>query len=245
MRKKSVCFILTTLLVMAASGTVLASDLQYSNNNINTLNNTAQYNSIQSKADANAEVNNESLQLLYAKLQLQQSEMAKQQAMNGLEQVSKIQEEQKLVAGFLNTARQCQAEAVSTDKETEMPKDMAEYMDANALAYDTTGNDLLMTGEEWGTAVTSLEKHLEQFGTQVQQQMVIIQDYMGQYNSSLQNTNTQIPNANQTLTNLARGQSMYGNSEVGLAITGLVVGLVLGCAITLAVQKTHRKKEQV
>ena len=245
MRKKSVCFILTTLLVMAASGTVLASDLQYSNNNINTLNNTAQYNSIQSKADANAEVNNESLQLLYAKLQLQQSEMAKQQAMNGLEQVSKIQEEQKLVAGFLNTARQCQAEAVSTDKETEMRKDMAEYMDANALAYDTTGNDLLMTGEEWGTAVTSLEKHLEQFGTQVQQQMVIIQDYMGQYNSSLQNTNTQIPNANQTLTNLARGQSMYGNSEVGLAITGLVVGLVLGCAITLAVQKTHRKKEQV
>ena len=42
--------------------------------------------------------------------------------------------------------------------------------------------------------------------TNTQQEMVYVQDYMGQYNSYLQGANTQIANSNQTLTNLARGQ---------------------------------------
>ena len=123
--------------------------------------------------------------------------------------------------------------------------DMAEYMDANRLSYDTTGDDPLMTAEEWDVAIKSLEHHLEELSMETQQQMVYLQDFMGQYNSYLQGANTQISNANQTLTNLARGQSMYGNSEVGLAVTGLVLGLVLGCAATLAVQKVRRKKDAV
>ena len=47
---------------------------------------------------------------------------------------------------------------------------------------------------------------LEELGTNTQQEMVYVQDYMGQYNSYLQGANTQIANSNQTLTNLARGQ---------------------------------------
>ena len=35
--------------------------------------------------------------------------------------------------------------------------------------------------------------------------MVYLQDFIGQYNSYLQGSNTQIANANQTLTNIARG----------------------------------------
>ena len=79
---------------------------------------------------------------------------------------------------------------------------------------------------------------------ETQRQMVYVQDYMGQYNSYTQGPNTQIPNSNQTLTSLARGQSMYGDSEAGLAVAGLVVGLVLGCVITLAAQKLRAKKEK-
>ena len=52
----------------------------------------------------------------------------------------------------------------------------------------------------------TLEGRLEELGTNTQQEMVYVQDYMGQYNSYLQGANTQITNANQTLTNLARGQ---------------------------------------
>ena len=50
------------------------------------------------------------------------------------------------------------------------------------------------------------ESRLEELGTNTQQEMVYVQDYMGQYNSYLQGANTQIANSNQTLTNLARGQ---------------------------------------
>jgi len=182
---------------------------------------------------------------MYAKLQLAQSEIAKQQAMDIMDQVSEAQEEQRQVGAFLNTAKQCWVEAESTGAATEMPTDMAEYMDANGLSYDTTGNDLLMTAEEWDVAITSLEHRLEELGIETQQQMVHLQDYMGQYNSYLQGANSQISNANQTLTSLARGQSMYGDSEVGLAVTGLVLGLVLGCAATLAVQKVRGKKDAV
>ena len=60
--------------------------------------------------------------------------------------------------------------------------------------------------EEWDVAIASLEARLEELGTDTQQQMVYIQDYMGQYNSYLQGANTQISNSNQTLTSLARGQ---------------------------------------
>ena len=56
------------------------------------------------------------------------------------------------------------------------------------------------------TEKTRLESRLEELGTNTQQEMVYIQDYMGQYNSYLQGANTQIANSNQTLTSLARGQ---------------------------------------
>ena len=74
--------------------------------------------------------------------------------------------------------------------------------------------------------------------------MVYVQEYMEQYNSYLQGANNQVSDAEQRLSGLARGQSVYGDSEVGLAVTGLVVGLVLGCLITLAVQKSRGKKDK-
>jgi len=225
MKKKLICFVMAMMLILSSSVTVFAS-------NTNTL----------TTPTTNVNTN---LQLMFAKLQLEQAEIAKQQALDNMVRVQELQDEQKQVSDFLNTARHCQSEAKSTGEATEMPADMADYMDANSLSYDTTGNDLIMTGEEWDTAITSLENRLEELGAETQQQMVYIQDFIGQYNSYLQNTNTQISNSNQTLTSLARGQSMYGDSEVGLAVTGLVLGLVLGCAAALAVQKVRRKKGAV
>ncbi len=166
-----------------------------------------------------------SLQLMFAKLQLELSETAKSQALERMESISEQQEEQKLVSSLLNEARQSQADAkagVSAGSEsvtysngkaekntkncTLMSKEMVDYMDKNGLAYDKTGNDYNHSEEEWDVAIASLEARLEELGTDTQQQMVYIQDYMGQYNSYLQGANTQISNSNQTLTSLARGQ---------------------------------------
>ena len=190
-----------------------------------------------------------SLQLMFAKLQLELSETAKSQALERMESISDQQEEQKLVSSLLNEARQAQADAkagvgnnadktatfnvpkkdsngnVMTDDKgniiyektrtetvgkgnnaTFMSQEMVDYMESHGLAMDRTADNYSHSAEEWDVAITSLESRLEELGTDTQQQMVYIQDYMGQYNSYLQGANTQISNANQTLTSLARGQ---------------------------------------
>ena len=176
-----------------------------------------------------------SLQLMFAKLQLELAETAKSQAMDKMDAIAKAQDEQKLVSKLLNEARQAKADAKNgnssditttyytydkdgkvTGSYTEtapkgkdynpMSNEMVKYMDEHGLAYDKTGDDHMHTEEEWDVAITALEGRLEELGTNTQQEMVYIQDYMGQYNSYLQGANTQISNSNQTLTSLARGQ---------------------------------------
>ena len=176
-----------------------------------------------------------SLQLMFAKLQLELAETAKSQAMDKMDAISKAQDEQKLVSKLLNEARQAKADAKNgnssditttyytydkdgkvTGSYTEtapkgkdynpMSNEMVKYMDEHGLAYDKKGDDHMHTEKEWDVAITALEGRLEELGTNTQQEMVYIQDYMGQYNSYLQGANTQISNSNQTLTSLARGQ---------------------------------------
>ncbi|MCL2029107.1 MAG: hypothetical protein FWG97_01630 [Deltaproteobacteria bacterium] len=147
-----------------------------------------------------------SLQLRFAQLQMALAETAKQGALDYMDEIEKIQKEQQEVADMLNQARQLQANAKSGgDKaKTTMPPEMAAYMDANGLAYDKTGGDLDMTADEWEVAITSLKAQQDQLGTNTQQMMVYIQDFMGQYNSYLQGANSSVQQSNQTLAELAR-----------------------------------------
>ena len=144
-----------------------------------------------------------SLQLMFAKLQLELAETAKTQAMDRMDAISRSQEEQKLVSQLLNEARQSKADAKNgnssditttyytydkdgkaTGSYTEtapkgkeynpMSNDMVKYMDEHGLAYDKTGNDHMHSEEEWDVAIASLEARLEELGTDTQQQMVYI-----------------------------------------------------------------------
>ncbi len=229
MKKRIFCFILAILLVFSAAGTVLAADSQENSDSTGTSQELGPYSSLQE---------------ILAKLQLELAETAKQQAENMLKQIEELNDKQKQVAAFIAKARECQNKAKNDDRATEMPADMADFMKANGLSYDTTGNDLLMNSDEWDYNLKSLTNYQEQLGGKMQRLMVSAQDFMGQYNAYLQEANSAISNSNQMPIELARGQSMYGDSEVGLAVTGLVVGLVLGCLITLAVQKARGKKDK-
>ena len=51
-----------------------------------------------------------SLQLMFAKLQLELAETAKTQAMDKMDAIAKVQDEQKLVSQLLNEARQAKAD---------------------------------------------------------------------------------------------------------------------------------------
>ena len=187
-----------------------------------------------------------SLQLMFAKLQLELAGTAKSQAMDKMDAIAEAQDEQKLVSRLLNEARDKKAntteaaesstvtyknvakrdengkimrdgngEIIREDrtetiekgkKWSAMSQEMVDYVDEHDLAMDNTLNDHLQREEQWDVLITSLESRLEELGTNTQQEMVYIQDYMGQYNSYLQGANTQISNSNQTLTSLAKGQ---------------------------------------
>ena len=187
-----------------------------------------------------------SLQLMFAKLQLELAQTAKTQAMDKMDAIASAQDEQKLVSRLLNEARDKKAntteaaesstvtyknvakrdengkimrdgngEIIREDrtetiekgkKWSAMSQEMVDYVDEHDLAMDNTLNDHLQREEQWDVLITSLESRLEELGTNTQQEMVYIQDYMGQYNSYLQGANTQISNSNQTLTSLAKGQ---------------------------------------
>ena len=145
-----------------------------------------------------------SLQFEFAKLQLAMSMICKSGALDYMEQIQNAQDEQKKIAAMLQQARQLQADAKKDDKTTTMPADMVAYMDKNQLAYDKTGGDKNHKHEQWDVAIQSLQAQLDKVGSNTQQLMVFVQDYMGQYNSYLTGSNSVIQQANQTLGELAR-----------------------------------------
>ena len=154
-----------------------------------------------------------SVQMMFAKLQLAQSEICKSQAESYMNQIEQIQAEQEECAKMIEQARELQNNAKNGtgdcpwDKNASMmPQEMADYFKERGLSYDTTGNDLANNPDEWDYNLKSLTNYQEQIGNKTQTLMVYLQDFIGQYNSYLQGANTQIANANQTLTNLARGQ---------------------------------------
>ena len=147
-----------------------------------------------------------SVQMMFAKLQLAQSEICKNQAEAYMEQIESIQEEQELCAEMIEQARALQNEAKTSGKVTTMPDDMVEFFNDRGLSIESTGNDNKHNSDEWDYNLKSLTSYQETVGNKTQTLMVYLQDFIGQYNSYLQGANTQIANANQTLTNLARGQ---------------------------------------
>ncbi len=149
---------------------------------------------------------NQSVQMKFALLQLAQSNLCKTQAESYMDQLEKIQEEQKEVADMISKARALQNEAKVNDKCTTMPQEMIDYFKNHGLSYDAAGNDNNHSADEWDFNLKSLTNYQEQIGNKTQTLMVYLQDFIGQYNAYLQGANSQVSTANQTLTNIARGQ---------------------------------------
>lgn len=188
-----------------------------------------------------------SLALLFAKLNLQQSQTAKNRALEGINQIKDMQEKQKEVTTYIGKARSLQNEAKMQNKSTTMPEDMVTYFKAHALHYDTNGNDYTHTSEQWDVAIESLSQYQEMLGMQIQQLMVKIQDYMGQYNAYLEGANSAIQQGNQTLQNLTRGQSLFsaegGKVDVAPIATSVIVGIIIGMLTMWAIVRKKMKKQ--
>ncbi len=148
----------------------------------------------------------DSIQFMFAKLQLSQALLCKSQARTYMDKIENIQKEQQEVAEMLKEARKLQDEAKTKGKSTKMSDKMDAYFKKHNLTMDTTGKDLYHTEKEWEVAIKSLTNHQESISNATQTNMVFLQDFISQYNSYLQGASSAIREATQVLTSVATGR---------------------------------------
>ena len=145
----------------------------------------------------------QSVQFKFAKLQMAQAQLCKDQANDYMNQIENIQQEQKKTAEMIAAARKLQNEAKTGDKCTTMPEEMKSFFKERGLSWDTAGNDDLHTKDEWDYNIQSLTNYQESISNKTQTLMVYLQDFIGQYNSYTQGASNQVSQGIQTLTAVA------------------------------------------
>lgn len=179
------------------------------------------------------QVPSNSMQLLFAKLQLEMSNKTKTQSEKYMNEIAALQQQQKLTAAFIQEARTLKLQNTKL-----MPDTMKVFMQQQKLHFPKNGMGL--TEDDWDNVIISLENYQVYLGQKVQQQMVFVQDYIAQYNSYIQETRTQISNADQLLQSLSRGQTMFGGEFSGIPFVCVFVGVILGVVLTLIVQNLKK-----
>lgn len=122
-----------------------------------------------------------SIQEMFVKLQSENAQIAQNNANKIIDEIIKLQEEQKKVTDMIEKCRELQQTAKDSVKYTAMPEDIRTFMDTNNLKYDTTGNDLLMTADEWNVAINSLRDYQETIGNDTKTEMIEMQDFLNVY----------------------------------------------------------------
>ena len=149
-----------------------------------------------------------SVQFMFAKLQLAQSQICKNEAESYMKQIETIQEEQELCAKMIEEARKQQNEAKAGGEKnaTAMSPEMQKFFTDRGLSFDQTGNNNTHNADEWDYNLKSLTNYQEQIGNKTQTLMIYLQDFIGQYNSYQEGAMSAISAATQTLRSIARGQ---------------------------------------
>ena len=121
--------------------------------NTNNIQNTNSLHSIIAEMELGP---SNSIQVLFAKLQLAQAQLCKNKAQAYIEKIQKSQEEQKECAKMIEKARELQQKAKQENKATTMPQEMIDYFNKNNISYNTTNNDTLHSHDEWDYNIKSL-----------------------------------------------------------------------------------------
>lgn len=173
----------------------------------------------------------QNVQLMFAMLQLELAESAKQSALDKMDEIQAVQDQQKELTKYLNEMRGLLSDAKDNtfkrtlkrgDQEIKNTTDWVDLNDWELIGYleghgyisendfyynkDSPSDNKYLTTDQLETIISQMESDLECLGSDTQQQMIYVQDFMGQYNAYLQGCNSQINANNQTLMALARGQ---------------------------------------
>lgn len=186
---------------------------------------------VSSVSNTSSSLNSGSIQFIYAQLQMELAQSNKQAALDKIDGIRESQAESARLTEAINNLRNCkqyigdkdsdylkiggvpanasneQLEAAKTEDAQGNDKARQMYFDAAQVCndYGIDYADNKITKADIDTMIASLEAAQEEMGSDIQQEMVFIQDYMGQYNSYTQGASSAISQASETLKTVARG----------------------------------------
>lgn len=163
----------------------------------------------------------DSLQLMFAKLQLAQAQLCKDSANSYMEQIQGLQEEQTLTSDTLEEMRRLKAEGA-----TKLPDDMLVFMRDRGLAYYEPVDAVY-----WDYNIESVTDYQNDLNNKTQSMMVHLQDFITQYNSYLRGASDAVNSASETLTSIAASQSGSLFSTDGGTASGGQYALVAFAAL--------------
>lgn len=158
---------------------------------------------------ANSECKN--IGFLFAQLQMELAQSNKEKALNVIDSIRDSQAKSAkytniinilngIAAGLKDDSTKCKmSDQTAIQALTPEEKELAK---AACNVDITSGEPTRVQIQTW---VANLQNVQETVGSDVQQQMVYVQDYMGQYNSYTQGSSSAISTANDTLKTVARG----------------------------------------
>lgn len=173
---------------------------------------------------------NGNLYMIYAELQLGLYKENYDNALNQMKAIEKEHEEQKDISEHLDKFRKEEQDAEDGKKDVQMsdedidwcrrhhiplPKKAdpkSKYSDWDRAIAESEGmhlppedmkGDYNFSGDEWKLVCNGCQSLLDRTGTEIQQQMVMVQDAIGQSNAYLNGANESVQKGNQTLYNLA------------------------------------------
>ena len=143
------------------------------------------------------DINLDDLQLLFAKLQLEQAQLCKDSANSIIEQIEELQEEMNLTADTLERLRR-----LKTEGATKLPDDILLFMRDRGLAYYEPVDAVY-----WDYNIESVMTYQDDLNNKTQSMMVYLQDFISQYNSYLMGASDAVNSASETLVALAAAKS--------------------------------------
>ncbi len=167
------------------------------------------------------------INLIFAQLQMELAKTSKDEAMSKIQTIKENQEKSKEVSNAINMLRAVKDKVgdgsftVQVPDEPEKLADLAltksgisseqhikQYLDAVAILrkYNVEATSGTVKKENLDYMISSMETVNEQLSSGTQQDMVIIQDLLGRYNSYTQGASSAVSKATDTLTVAATGR---------------------------------------
>lgn len=133
-----------------------------------------------------------SLQMLFAKLQLQQAGSAKEQSLNYLYKIEELQELQKQLYPLRAEMQLLEFTYPNQDKILSLSLVEACRAQGFIIEGEAVEGGIKISSQQYNTYLGQIKDKLDAVGEEIYQTMIIIQDYMAQYDSYLQGASSAI-----------------------------------------------------